>query len=253
MGSQKDQPRRRGRPPKPLHADGSSAARLGFEIRRRRERSGLTQAALGAIIGFSPQHLSSVERGETPVSEPFVQACDDALGADGCLLELLPPVVYERARSRWSNRMERDADSMLLPPSKASLPVFGRAPTESAGSARIAAANVEAIGAMVTALRRVDNRHGGGSTRGVVLGYLNREVSPMLRAMQARGAASRRLMQVAAELTQLAGWVSHETACNPLGRGRVGVGGRGNGGAWPCPAAGRSRVSASALLVDRCK
>lgn len=219
MGSQEDQPRRRGRPPKPLHADGSSATRLGIEVRRHRERRGLTQAALGAIIGFSPQHLSSVERGETPVSEQFVQACDDALGADGRLLELLPPVVYERARSRWSNRAERDADPMLcLPPSRAFLPVVDQGATERAGSARIASADVEAIGAMITALRRVDNRYGGGSTRGVVLGYLNREVSPMLRTMQAQGTAPRRLMQVAAELTQLAGWVSHDVGENSLAR-----------------------------------
>jgi transcriptional regulator with XRE-family HTH domain len=219
MGSQEDQPRRRGRPPKPLHADGSRAADLGIEVRRYREQRGLTQAALGAIIGFSPQHLSSVERGETPVSEQFVQACDDALGADGSLLELLPPVVYERARSRWSSRAERNADPICLPPSRASSPLVHRAATERARSAPTTSADVEAIGAMITALRRVDNRYGGGSTRGVVLGYLNGEVSPMLRAMRAQGTAPpRRLMQVAAELTQLAGWVSHDVGENGLAR-----------------------------------
>jgi transcriptional regulator with XRE-family HTH domain len=78
-------------------------------LRRCRERCGLTQGALAALIGFSPQHLSDVERGAGSVSEQFVQACDDALGADGLLVKLLPPVVYERARARWSNRAERQS------------------------------------------------------------------------------------------------------------------------------------------------
>jgi len=71
---------------------------------------------------------------------------------------------------------------------------------------------------MIKALRRLDNRFGGGSTRGVVLGYLNNEVSPILRVIQAQGTASRRLMQVVAELTQLAGWVSHDVGENNLAR-----------------------------------
>jgi hypothetical protein len=41
-------------------------------------------------MGFSPQHVSAVELGQTAVSEQFIQACDDALRADGQLLELLP-------------------------------------------------------------------------------------------------------------------------------------------------------------------
>ncbi|MGH2941611.1 MAG: helix-turn-helix domain-containing protein [Solirubrobacteraceae bacterium] len=218
MGSHEDEPRRRGRPPKPLHAGSSSAARLGIEIRRHRERRGLTQADLGAIIGFSPKHLSSVERGATSVSEQFVQACDDALGAGGKLLELLPPVVYERARLRWSNRAERDSIPACLPPSSAPCPAIARAATERANTTAIALADVEAIEAMTTALRRVDNRFGGGSTRGVVLAYLNKEVAPLLRAMQVQSAATRRLIQAAAELMQLAGWVSHDVGEDSLAR-----------------------------------
>src|SRR3954462_12910023 len=105
MGKRRNehQPRRRGRPPKALDAEASSAASLGVELRRRREQRGLTQAALGALIGLSPQHLSEVERGVGSVSEQFIQACDDALEADGRLVKLLTPVIYERARARWSN------------------------------------------------------------------------------------------------------------------------------------------------------
>jgi transcriptional regulator with XRE-family HTH domain len=100
MVHEEHQPRRRGRPPKPLDADGSSAARLGVEVRRRREQRGFTQDALAALMGFSPQHVSAVELGQTAVSEQFVQACDDALRADGQLVELLSLLVFERAQAR---------------------------------------------------------------------------------------------------------------------------------------------------------
>jgi transcriptional regulator with XRE-family HTH domain len=101
MVPEESRPRGRGRPPKPLDADGSSAARLGSEVRRYREQRGLTQVVLAGLMGYSPQHLSALELGEGSVSEQFVQACDDALGANGRLVELLPGVVYERAQARW--------------------------------------------------------------------------------------------------------------------------------------------------------
>lgn len=139
MGERRDehQPRRRGRPPKPLDADGSSAARLGVELRRCRERRGLTQGALAAVIGYSPQHLSEVERGAGSVSEQFVQACDDALGADGQLVKLLAPVVYERARARWADRAERHSgvSAQDVPSSFASQPGV---PTDCAEPPRVA-------------------------------------------------------------------------------------------------------------------
>jgi len=218
MGGGEDQPRRRGRPPKPLAADGSSAARLGTEIRRRREERGLTQQDVAALMGFSPQHLSAVECGETSVSEQFVQACDDALGADGRLVELLPPVVYERARARWSNRAAQHAVPVRPPPGEPSAAPASAA-TQCAKRTPIAAStDAEVIEAMIHALRRVDNRFGGGHVHGVVLRYLKEEVHPVLRVMQAHSTASRRVLQVVAELTQLAGWISHDIGKNRLAR-----------------------------------
>jgi hypothetical protein len=60
----------------------------------------LTLEGLAALIGFSPQHLSEVERAKTPVSGPFVSACDHALDAQGTLSALLPAVIAERALQR---------------------------------------------------------------------------------------------------------------------------------------------------------
>jgi hypothetical protein len=50
---------RRGRPPHPLDPDASHAARLGAEIRARRQAHGLTLEGLAALIGFSPQLVDS--------------------------------------------------------------------------------------------------------------------------------------------------------------------------------------------------
>jgi transcriptional regulator with XRE-family HTH domain len=199
MVHEENQPRRRGRPPKPLDVDGSSAARLGIAVRERREQRGLTQEALAALMGFSPQHVSAVERGESSMSEQFVQACDDALQADGQLMDLLPLVVYERAQVRWSNRAARHSNPVH--------PALIAASTDA-----------QVIGEMICALRRVDNRFGGGYARGVVLGYLKGEVQPVLSTVQKQSVAPRRLLQVVAELTQLAGWIAHDIGDDDLAR-----------------------------------
>ena len=99
--------RRRGRPPAPVDASASNAARLGAEIRTRRENRGLTLEAFGQLIEFSAAHVSEVERGRSPVSEQFVAACDETLEAGGALLDLLPSVVCERAAARHRNQALR--------------------------------------------------------------------------------------------------------------------------------------------------
>jgi transcriptional regulator with XRE-family HTH domain len=189
-----------------------------MEVRRRREQRGLTQQDLAALMGFSPQHLSAVECGETSVSEQFVQACDDALGADGQLVELLPPVVYERARARWSNRAAQHSDPVRSPPREPSPAQASAAPHCARRIPIAASTDVEVISAMIHALRRLDNRFGGGYAHGVVLSYLKDEVHPVLRMVQAQNTASRQVLQVVAELTQLAGWISHDVGKNRLAR-----------------------------------
>jgi transcriptional regulator with XRE-family HTH domain/tetratricopeptide (TPR) repeat protein len=216
---QQQQQRRRGRPPKPLDADASNAARLGVDLRRRREECGLTQEALASLIAFTAQHLSSVERGEASVSERFIQACDDVLKADGQLVQQLPAVIYERAQARSANSARRQLEPISLPsPSMASLALAPAMDKHASPSRNVASTDAEVIGEMVLALRRVDNRFGGGHARGVVLGYLNGEVHRVLRAVQAQGGVPRRLMQVVAELTQLAGWISHDIGEDRLAR-----------------------------------
>jgi transcriptional regulator with XRE-family HTH domain len=110
---------RRGRPPKPLDPDASQAARLGAEIRTRREAQGLTQKALGNLIGFSPQHISQVELAQVPLSKPFVTVCDQVLEAHGSLLELFPVVTCERAMQRHDRSVARRLAAGEMPAGEA--------------------------------------------------------------------------------------------------------------------------------------
>jgi len=102
---------RRGRPPHSVNPDASHAARLGAEIRAHRQAQGLTLSALATLIGFSPQHISEVERAKAPVSTSFVAACDRALEAGGSLLDLMPAVICERAVRRHDRSAARRASA----------------------------------------------------------------------------------------------------------------------------------------------
>lgn len=90
-----------------MDAAASKAARLGAEIRKRREDRGLTLEAFARLIEFSAAHISEVERARATVSEHFVRCCDEALKADGFLLELFPFVIRERAAARHRNQALR--------------------------------------------------------------------------------------------------------------------------------------------------
>jgi transcriptional regulator with XRE-family HTH domain len=118
-----EEQRRRGRPPNPLDPDASQAARLGAEIRKGRQAEGLTQQALGDLIGYSPQHISQVERAQVPVSKPFVMACDRVLKAEGGLLELFPLVTYERAMQRHDRNVARHEGAGEMPAGQTRTPV----------------------------------------------------------------------------------------------------------------------------------
>ncbi|MGA5179117.1 helix-turn-helix domain-containing protein [Streptomyces pseudogriseolus] len=83
----------------PYGADEESAAVLrtvGRVIKMCRERAGLTQAALGAQIGYSEEQVSSVERGRRAPMEEFLDAADRVLEANNLLSALKGDV--EKAR-----------------------------------------------------------------------------------------------------------------------------------------------------------
>jgi transcriptional regulator with XRE-family HTH domain len=82
----------------------------------------MTLEDLAAVIGFSPQRISDVERAKATPSRQFITACEDALHADGKLLLLLPDaqrerdtVRQERADARRAARQAEAAPALPCP------------------------------------------------------------------------------------------------------------------------------------------
>jgi transcriptional regulator with XRE-family HTH domain len=118
-----------GRPAKPLDPSASQAARLGAELRRRREGRGLTQEDLAAAVGFSRPHLAQVEAAKVTPSERFVAACDTALAAGGSLLALYPELLAERERLGGKRQVRRPAPPHSPPGDSAFMEPVPLAPT----------------------------------------------------------------------------------------------------------------------------
>ncbi len=89
-----------GRPPGQIDPAGSLRARLGAEIRRLRDASGFTLAALAQVGGSSSSHLSDVEHGKKLPSLGLVERLDEVLGADGALINLFPDAALEQTVNR---------------------------------------------------------------------------------------------------------------------------------------------------------
>jgi transcriptional regulator with XRE-family HTH domain len=101
----------RGRPPKPIASGApAAAAALGAKLRQLRTDRGLTQLELGQLSGYTPQHISEVERTTSKATAKFVYDCDRALNADGALHKLLGAAL-EEASLLASQRSEARAGS----------------------------------------------------------------------------------------------------------------------------------------------
>jgi transcriptional regulator with XRE-family HTH domain len=71
---------------KTLTPERSAQDRWGWELRTRRDRAGLSLAALGTLARFDRSYLARIERGDQFPSENAARACDRVLSADGELI-----------------------------------------------------------------------------------------------------------------------------------------------------------------------
>jgi DNA-binding XRE family transcriptional regulator len=93
--------------------------RFGRELRRLRERAGLTQVQLATRLGYDHTYLSKLESGARLPQIAFAGQADDLLNADGALLAL---ATNARARRHSQGDLAAGAAVMPLPypPSSAS-------------------------------------------------------------------------------------------------------------------------------------
>ncbi|MFF3735844.1 helix-turn-helix domain-containing protein [Streptomyces sp. NPDC002566] len=97
--------------------DEESAAVLrtvGRVVKSCRERRGLTQAELGAAIGYSEEQVSSVERGRRAPSPTFLEKADEVLEAGGLILGLKKDVEEARYPKKVRDLAKLEAEAVEL-------------------------------------------------------------------------------------------------------------------------------------------
>jgi transcriptional regulator with XRE-family HTH domain len=225
--------RGRGRPLTPLDPDASGSALLGAELRARRVEKRLTLKELAALVGYSQQHISEVERAKSTPGHPFIAACDSALDANGALLELLPATVEER-RQRCEDRstarrtpvdppLRCEADSEVAGDNKDVEPtdrrgLLGAGAAAALGLSTITSAPTAASGvdpdlpAHWTNLLRLLGRHDDMFGPRGVLEIVRREIAIIAAHREvAAGELRTQLMRVEARWADLAAALSEDT------------------------------------------
>ncbi|MEU2687715.1 helix-turn-helix transcriptional regulator [Streptomyces hygroscopicus] len=87
---------------------------VGKQVKRWRERAGLTQAELGRAIGYGEEQVSSVERGRRPPRPEFLDGADEALGADGILSEFKEDVERAKLPRKVRDLAKLEAEAVEL-------------------------------------------------------------------------------------------------------------------------------------------
>jgi transcriptional regulator with XRE-family HTH domain len=91
-----------------------------------------------------------------------------------------------------------------------------QAPSRLSGTVRVGASDVEMLRDLASAYRRSDNRSGGGAVREKLVRTLHHEVAPLLKRGRYDAATGKALTTVAAEMTQLAGWMAYDCGLHGL-------------------------------------
>jgi transcriptional regulator with XRE-family HTH domain len=229
----------RGRPLTPLDPTASASAALGSAVRDGRLAKDLTLTALGALVDYSAQHLSDLERGRASVTQACIGALDAALGADGALLALLRPAVTERAMAAQARAAARHSDArpplpcVLLPYSDAGddeevdpttrLGLLEAGAAAALGAATIGPAPTRAgdvdpgLVTHWTSLLRLLGRHDEIFGPREVLALVERELRVIAaHRVAARGELRTAFKRVEARWADLAAWL-----CEDMGRPRA--------------------------------
>jgi DNA-binding XRE family transcriptional regulator len=108
--------------PRTLTPDASAQHFFGSELRRLRNRAGLSIDDLGRLVGYSGDTVAKLEKAERwpRDAEILAKGADEVLGSDGALTRLLPLVLAERQRARDA----RDPGEARVPATSPFLPVL---------------------------------------------------------------------------------------------------------------------------------
>lgn len=187
--------------------DGNDAGRAGFaaEFARRRDEAGLSLADVASAAHVARGYVHHVEHGRRWPSRTVARALDTAVGAGGSLVAI------------WQS-VERNVGRPSARSGSAALPVSEPMPV-SAGAAS-APTDVEALRVMAAAFQTVDRQVGGGRLYPALLRFLHTEIAPAL--IDPRGEGSSELFAAAASLTEIAGWMAHDSGTDDAARNHFG-------------------------------
>ncbi len=216
------------------------AARLAFGWSQSRLIVALerTAAALGVPIQGRPALKVSISRWENSRTEPseiyqrlfrIVYKMSDAeLGFDAPApidTALTFPASWRdgvtHASTLWAEDACGDIVSAAFTPSGFAPPVLRwllgeRDTPQRTRGMPIGPPHIDAIRQMTGSMRAIDNQYGGGYARRSVVRYLHHEVTPLLRDARFDTRLGSQLFSAAAEMTQLAGWMTYDTGNHGL-------------------------------------
>jgi transcriptional regulator with XRE-family HTH domain len=102
------------RPPNILNPDESPLALFGSELRRYRERAGLSQDQLGAEVNFSGSFIGQVERGEKRCERILAERVDARLGLPEALASLWDKTLKGHVFPKWFDWPLYEAEAVIL-------------------------------------------------------------------------------------------------------------------------------------------
>jgi transcriptional regulator with XRE-family HTH domain len=195
-----------------------SAMMFSAELRRRRQSTGMSLAALAAAVHYSKGYLSKVETGAKPATIDLARRCDAALNAGGELARLVPPRVRawepEVSGSEnevWLMAVNSDASGRFVPVSRRNALAIGAASVlswEMAGSRpAIDPGAVTGFAALLDDLRRLGRTLHPAAVLPLVIAQ-----SQVLRglAAAAKAPSHRALLLLAGRYAEFGSWMAQE-------------------------------------------
>ncbi|MDH6138480.1 transcriptional regulator with XRE-family HTH domain [Kitasatospora sp. GP30] len=198
-----------------LVPSGSALAKLGATLRELRTARGWSQAKLGVAVHSSADLVRRVEASERFPSFEFIEACDQALEADGALVDLWPAADEERRRTPSAGAVRRSEPPARFDPKASELVVAdwvvstGR---EAANTSELVSklwvteADVDVASGMLTMFRQLDHAHGAGQFAPQLRTYVETELSSLLSRSAASADVDRSRARIAAGFLELAGY-----------------------------------------------
>jgi DNA-binding XRE family transcriptional regulator len=196
--------------PRRLEPSGSLRAYFGWRLRHWRRSRNMTQDALGQRIGYDNSQISKVESGDRWPPEDLAHRSDEVLSTGGELGGLWPLVNVERERGTGEMPADAPEGGLVsggrLAPGEAGGAAFGADGAAAAcvrGEARLDDAAIEGMAGLLGAYRRAgDHVHAA-----TLVPPVEWHLDGLLRALTEQSAPPARLLPLAAEWAELAGWL----------------------------------------------